>query len=230
MQPSSGYSLMVKLQPSKLITRVRFPLPAPLLFNICPSALIMKTCVFKKLGVVAAALSCVCVASAITAEQKQQAASAVATQIKKEKADTGKMVAIVRDAVQKSPDAVTDIVRSALTSFDAKKNLPTVKEVAIAAVMAHETPYRVLKPVSDEVQSILGNTDDAKNLVKDLVAYVATKAADSPLVDSGETQEASAVPFRSLLSKEDARRGNGSNSNNGGPIVVPPPSPDVSVQ
>ena len=30
MQTSSGYSLMVKLQPSKLITRVRFPLPAPL--------------------------------------------------------------------------------------------------------------------------------------------------------------------------------------------------------
>lgn len=190
----------------------------------------MKTCVFKKLGVMAAALSCICVASAITAEQKQQVASGVAAQIKKEKADAGKMVVIVRDAVQKSPDAVTDIVRSALTSFEAKKNLPTVKEVAIAAVMAHETPYRVLEPVSKEVQSILGNTDEAKLLVKDIAAYVVTKAADSPLATSGETQEASAVPFRSLLSKENAKAGNGSNGGCDGPVVVPPPSPDVSVQ
>lgn len=190
----------------------------------------MKTCVFKKLGVMAAALSCVCVVSAITAEQKQQAASSVATQIKNEKADAGKMIVIVRDAVQKSPDAVTDIVRAALTSFDAKKNLPTVKEVALTAIMAHETPYRVLKPVSEEVQSILGNTDDAKLLVKDIASYVVTKAADSPLVVSGETQEASAVPFRSLLSKEDAKGGNGSNGGGNGPVVVPPPSPDVSVQ
>lgn len=191
----------------------------------------MKTCVFKKLGVMAAALSCVCVVGAITAEQKQQVASGVAAQIKNEKADSGKMVVIVRDAVQKSPEAVTDIVRAALTSFDAKKNLPTVKEVAIAAVMAHETPYRVLEPVSKEVQSVLGNTDEAKLLVKDIATYVVTKAADSPLATSGETQEASAVPFRSLLSKDNVKAGNGPNGGGcDGPVVVPPPSPDVSVQ
>ncbi len=191
----------------------------------------MKTYVFKKLGVMAAALSCVCVASAITAEQKQQAAADVTAQIKNEKADADKMVVIVRDAVQKSPDAVTDIVRAALASFDAKKNLPVVKNVAIAAVMAHETPYLVLEPVSKEVQSVLGNTDEAKLLVKDIAAYVATKAADSPLAKSGETQEASAVPFRSLLSAQEARNGDGSNGGSGsGPVVVPPPSPDVSVQ
>ena len=178
----------------------------------------------------AAALSCVCVASAITAEQKQQVASGVATQIKNEKADAGKMVVIVRNAVQKSPDAITDVVRAALTSFDAKKNLPVVKEVALSALMAHETPYRVLEPVSREVQSILGDTPESKLLVKDIVAYVSTKAADSPLATSGETQEASAVPFRALLSKDDAKNGSGSNGGGCGPVVVPPPSPDVSVQ
>ena len=135
---SSGYSLMVKLQPSKLITRVRFPLPAPTLIPIKMKTSLLPARIFA--GAFFALVSFAVVnagdAPKPVAKTKLAKSTQAATDIKALKPE--ELYSYVGKEVENCPSCAPEVVKSVIDSVGITS--PLLPGVLRAAVRSHPDP------------------------------------------------------------------------------------------